>query len=149
MTPTPSPRAPAPKDLAQIHARCFPAHPRAWSAGEIAALTDRRGSFLLTRPAGFLIGRVIADEAELLTLAVAPEARRQGRGRQLLHEFQAKAAAMGAAEGFLEVASDNPAALALYLSQGWQRAGLRRNYYAPGVDALILHHRFTASHEIG
>lgn len=146
---TPALPPPSSEALARIHAQCFPAYPRAWSAAEIAGLLDARGSFLLGQSQGFLIGRVIADEAELLTLAVAPTARRQGLGRQLLLEFHAKAAAMGAALGFLEVASDNPAALALYLSQGWQRAGLRRNYYAPGVDALILRHSFTASHEIG
>lgn len=135
--------------LADIHAQCFPIHPRAWSADEIAALAGATGSFLIAGPHGFLLGRVIADEAELLTLAVAPSAQRQGIGRALVLEFSAKAARLGAAQGFLEVASDNRPALSLYLSQGWQQAGQRRNYYAPGIDALILSRRFTATDKIG
>lgn len=149
MTPR-SPTADAtPEALAQIHAACFPSHPRAWSAAEIADLAQARGSFLLSRPAGFLLGRVIADEAELLTLAVDPSARRRGLGRQLLLEFHAEATRLGAAHAFLEVASDNPPALALYLNHGWQRAGQRRSYYAPGVDALILSRDPRLPNEIG
>lgn len=136
-------------ELAQIHAACFPGQPRAWSAQEITALIDMPGSFLLTRPQGFLMGRVTFDEAELLTLAVAPAAQGQGIGRSLLREFEAEATKLGATHGFLEVASDNPAAQHLYLSRGWQQVGLRRHYYAPRVDALVLSRRFTASDEIG
>lgn len=108
-----------------------------------------RGSFLLHHPDAFLIGRVIADEAELLTLAVAPAARRQGLGRRLVGDFTATARDSGARQGFLEVASDNAPAQALYAAAGWRRAGLRRNYYAPGVDAIILSRALTNPVEIG
>ena len=127
-----------PKALAALHARCFPAHPRPWSAAEFSDLIGNRLNFLLIRPQGFLLGRVVADEAELLTLAVAPEARRRGVGRALLAEFAHTSHARGAREAFLEVASDNAPAIALYASADWQRAGTRRGYYAPGIDALIL-----------
>ena len=127
-----------PEALAALHARCFPAHPRPWSAAEFSDLIGNRLNFLLIRPQGFLLGRVVADEAELLTLAVAPEARRQGLGRALLNEFALTSSARGAREAFLEVAADNAPAIALYAGNGWDRAGQRRDYYAPGIDAIIM-----------
>lgn len=140
-----------PEALAALHARCFPEHslPRPWRAEEFAALLAQPGSLLLTRPGGFLLGRVILDEAELLTLAVAPEARRHGIGRDLCAEFAATSRARGAAHGFLEVASDNAPAQALYASTGWREAGRRRGYYGPGRDALVLRRAFAAAQEGG
>ncbi len=129
-----------PGELAALHGRCFPVHPRAWSADEFSDLLDNRLNFLLIRPQGFLLGRSVSDEAELLTLAVAPEARRRGVGRALLAEFAHTSHARGAREAFLEVASDNAPAIALYASAGWQRAGTRRDYYAPGIDAIVMRH---------
>lgn len=123
--------------MAALHARSF-THPRPWSEAEFRALMDGRGIFALTRPQGFLLGRVILDEAELLTLAVAPEARRQGVGAALTADFADAARDQGALQAFLEVASDNAAAQALYRRQGWVEAGRRRNYYAPGIDGLTL-----------
>lgn len=123
--------------MAALHAACFN-RPPPWDATAIAAVLDTRGSFVLDRPQGFLIGRVIADEAELLTLAVDPPARRQGVARALCDEFARHAAKQGAVTAFLEVASDNLPAQALYAGLGWQGCGRRRDYYAPGVDALVL-----------
>ena len=127
-----------PEALAALHARGFPSHPRPWSAAEFTDLLANRLNFLLIRPQGFLLGRTVSDEAELLTLAVAPEARRMGLGRNLLAEFAHRSLARGAREAFLEVASDNAPAIALYASAGWQPAGTRRNYYAPGIDAIVM-----------
>ncbi|AGT09719.1 GNAT family N-acetyltransferase [Paracoccus aminophilus] len=124
--------------LAAIHAASFPDHPRPWSAQEIRDILATSGAFLIELPQGFLIGRVLLDEAELLTVAVAPEARRQGIGAALLQGFIAKAALACATTAFLEVASDNAPAQALYARGGWQPAGRRRNYYAPGIDAVVL-----------
>lgn len=126
-----------PDDLAALHARCFTV-PRPWNAYEFAELLASPRCFLLTRGAGFLLGRVIADEAELLTLAVAPEHRRDGLGRALTAEFAATSRRMQASEAFLEVAADNDAAKALYLAQCWCIAGRRPRYYGPTTDALIL-----------
>ena len=104
------------------------------------------GCFLLTSPQGrgarplaaFLMGRVIADEAELLTLAVCPQCRRTGLARELVQRFADHAAGAGATSAFLEVAADNLPAQALYAATRWQPSGRRRDYYAPGMDALIL-----------
>jgi ribosomal-protein-alanine N-acetyltransferase len=147
----------SPEALAALHAACF-THPRPWTAAEFAGLLAGPGVNLLTEPSsppppspphegegrrlpapvGFLLARIIADEAEVLTLAVDPALRRQGTGGRLLARFLAEAAARGAARAFLEVAEDNPAALALYLRAGFAVAGRRHDYAAPGVDALVL-----------
>lgn len=123
--------------MAALHARCF-TRPRPWTKAEFRDMLAGPGVFSLIRPQGLLLGRTILDEAELLTLAVSPECRRQGQGLALITAFTQRARALGATEAFLEVASDNAPARALYRRQGWVEAGCRRNYYAPGVDGLIL-----------
>jgi len=106
------------------------------------------GVFAVTVAQGFALGRVVAGEAELLTLAVAPEARRRGVGRRLVQGFLAQAAQGCAQEAFLEVAADNRAALALYAAAGFIEVGRRLGYLAgPGtapVDALVLRHSLIA-----
>jgi len=135
-----------PGEMAALYARAFP-DARGWSAEEIEGLLAAPGGFAVTAPAGFALGRAVAGEAELLTIAVAPECRRAGRGRALLAGFEAEAAARGAEVAFLEVADDNAAARALYLVAGWKESGRRKGYYArPGgaVDAIILTKSFRA-----
>ncbi len=131
-----------PEELAALHARCFTAPPP-WSAAAFAASLAHPGAFLLTRPAAFLLGRVTAGEAELLTLATAPEARRGGVATGLLAEFDATARRLGATTAFLEVAEANAAARALYAQGGWVLAGRRKGYVTaadgPPGDALVLH----------
>jgi ribosomal-protein-alanine N-acetyltransferase len=144
-----------PEAMAELHAVCF-VHPRPWTAAAFAAVLAGPGVVLVERPggpappgprvgqarhaegAGFLLGRVVADEAEILTLAVAPAARRRGLGAGLLAQFLIEAGERGAARVFLEVAEDNPAAMALYRGAGFAEAGRRRGYAAPGVDSLVL-----------
>jgi ribosomal-protein-alanine N-acetyltransferase len=133
-----------PAALAALHARCFET-PRPWSAAEFAALLGQPGVLLETAAAGFALGRVASDEAELLTLAVDPTRRRGGHGRALLAAFEAAARARGAARVFLEVAETNAPARALYAAAGYAEAGRRRGYYrAPGgaaADAIVLARR--------
>lgn len=126
-----------PDQMAAIHAASFTC-PRPWSAAEITALLDSRFCFAISRDQGFLIGRCIADEAELLTMAVAPEARRGGLGADLVAAFLREASTRGAAQAFLEVASDNPTAQRLYTRAGFAVTGQRRGYYAPGIDAVLM-----------
>lgn len=132
----------SPAALAALHAACF-RRPRPWTEAEFAALLAGPGVILVTDAAGFALGRAAGGEAELLTLAVIPEARRRGLGRALLVRFEAEARARGAAEVFLEVAADNLPARALYARAGYGQAGRRRGYYAagpegPATDALVL-----------
>lgn len=128
--------------MARLHAACFET-PRPWTETEFAGLLCLSGVFLCTDgESGFALGRVLHDESELLTLAVAPEARRRGIGRRLLDGFEAQAAAAGASAAFLEVSAENRSAQQLYETQGYRHAGRRKGYYrAPSgerIDALIL-----------
>jgi ribosomal-protein-alanine N-acetyltransferase len=92
---------------------------------------------------GFALGRVADDEAELLTLVVAQEARGRGLGRRLLQRFEAAARLRHATEAFLEVASDNTAAMHLYRSTGWRVVGTRPGYYGSS-DALAMRKGLTS-----
>lgn len=130
-----------PEALAALHARCFIAPPP-WSAAAFAGLLQAPGVFLCTAPAGFALGRAVAGEAELLTIAVAPESRRQGAGRALLAAFEAEARTRGAQSAFAEVAVSNIAARALYAAAGYGDVGLRAGYCrgpdGHAQDAVLL-----------
>jgi [ribosomal protein S18]-alanine N-acetyltransferase len=130
-----------PQALAAIHAACFVV-PRPWSEAEFAALLANPTVFLLTDSAGFLMARVVAEEAELLTLAVTPPEQRRGIGRRLVSHFLNVASTRGATRAFLEVSEKNVAAIGLYRALGFQDAGRRKRYYrdADGqvADALVL-----------
>lgn len=130
-----------PEALANLHARAFTTQ-RPWSAAEFADLMSSDFVFVVSTEHSFAMGRVIADEAELLTLATDPTYRRHGLGRQMLHAFEAEAQARGAVRSFLEVAADNTAAITLYDGAGYGRNGRRPEYYhAPDgrrVDALLM-----------
>ena len=123
--------------LAAVHATAFPAG-AAWNAGTLATLLAMVGVFGLHAPGGFIIARRILDEAEILTLAVRPEYRQQGIGLALVEAAALTAAMAGAKVMFLEVAEDNVSAMALYARAGFVQAGLRRDYYAPGMNAWLL-----------
>jgi len=123
-----------PEALAHIHALCFTS-PRPWTAQEFVDLRLSRASLFVERPCGFLVGNVSADEAEVLTLAVHPDHRREGIGAQLLRGFEEIASERGAVRFVLEVSVGNPAAIALYTAKGYKPAGYRKDYYAaPGGE---------------
>lgn len=130
-----------PEAMAAIHAACFTT-PRPWSAAEIASFLDSPHSFVLHEPDGFVIGRVVAGEAELLTLAVDPKARQRGTGGRLVDRFLAEAQARGAESVFLEVSDQNLPAQSLYARKGFTQKGKRSGYYqtpeGKRLDALLL-----------
>jgi ribosomal-protein-alanine N-acetyltransferase len=125
--------------LADMHAEAFDAP---WPATAFADLLGQAGVVLEGDADGFILIRSVADEAEILTLAVRPSARRQGLGARLVHAATGRAATTGATRMFLEVAEDNAPARALYGALGFEAAGRRRRYYpradGPAVDALLL-----------
>ena len=131
-----------PEAMAALHARAFAGRGRAWSAGEFADLLDSQHVFAVYVPGGFALGRVSADEAELLTIATDPDLRRKGIGRQVLAAFEARALQNGARVAFLEVAQDNIAACALYAQAGYHEIARRAGYYQTPeggkADALVL-----------
>lgn len=129
------------EEMARLHAAAF-TMPRPWSAAEIAgALADPFG-IALVEPQGFLLGRLVAGEAEILTLAVDPVARRQGIGARLVRRFVEEMRDRGAESAFLEVAATNLAAQSLYAQAGFLPRGRRKEYYRDAVgravDALVL-----------
>ncbi|MCA0042676.1 ribosomal protein S18-alanine N-acetyltransferase [Celeribacter litoreus] len=128
--------------IAAIHAACF-TMPRPWSAKEFEDLLSMKEVFFVAGPNGaFALGRAVLDEAELLTIAVPPDAQGQGYGRTTLRAYEDAARAHGAETSFLEVAATNAPAISLYRSEGYSESGLRKNYYtAPDsskYDALIF-----------
>lgn len=135
-----------PDALADIHAACFPARP--WSAEELAALASETGAVLESTSIGFALARVTLDEAELLTIAVLPEAQGRGTGRSLLAALAARLTDKNVSQLFLEVAEDNAPARALYAQAGFEEVGRRKGYYArpqsAAVDALVLRRRLRA-----
>ncbi len=122
-------------EMAHIHALSFA---KAWDATALGDMLKSPGIVGLIAPGGFVLARVAADEAEVLTIAVDPEARRKGTGRTLLAEAASRAHALGARTMFLEVAATNTAARALYELLGFANVGARKSYYEGGEDALIL-----------
>ncbi len=128
--------------LADLHARCFTDGPRPWTAHEFAGFEAAPEALVLTAPGALAVAQQAGDEAELLTIAVAPEARGQGRGAGLLADIMVELARRGARVLFLEVAADNTAARALYDRAGFTLSGQRKGYYRRGdgrrVDALVL-----------
>ena len=131
-----------PEELAALHARAIEV-PRPWTRDEFAALLATPQVHIHEAGAAFALGRSLAGQAELLTLATDPAARRRGLARRALASFEAEAAQRGATEAFLEVAVNNAPALALYASAGWAHVGARRGYYtAPDgarIDAAVMH----------
>jgi ribosomal-protein-alanine N-acetyltransferase len=129
-----------PETMAALAARAY-AHATPWTATDFGDALGQPTTLLIDAPNGFLLARVIADEAEILALATDPAAQRQGIATALLARFVVEAAARGARHAFLEVADDNAPARALYSRTGFAETGRRRGYYprATGAaDALIL-----------
>ncbi|MEI9995965.1 MAG: GNAT family N-acetyltransferase [Rhizomicrobium sp.] len=128
-----------PAPLAAIHAACFP---DSWDAGALAELLAMPGAFVFAGDDGFILARAAGGEAEVLTLAVSPQARRFGTGTALVAAAASHAHRLGAQSLFLEVAAGNLPARTLYRRLGFVEAGQRKGYYTAGrtapEDALVL-----------
>jgi ribosomal-protein-alanine N-acetyltransferase len=128
--------------LSALHARAFR---HGWSEQEFERLlADRNVVCHVARSdrgalVGFVISRVIEDEAEILMVAVAPGERGRGLARRLLNRHLGRLAARAARRVFLEVDEGNDAALRLYAHAGFQQVGRRPGYYArAGGNAAAL-----------
>ncbi len=143
----------APEDvdaLAEIHSRSFQ---RPWSGEELDVLLGETTTisglvaryqppFARRRPVGFVLVRSVAEEAEILTIAVDPGHRGRGYGRRLLEEAVRRLYRDHVRSLFLEVETTNHVALGLYLSLGFEQVGERAGYYLqatgePGT-ALVM-----------
>lgn len=134
--------------LSDIHHEDFV---RPWSAEEFSALMEQNTVFgfaareignRATGPAGFVLARHAAGEAEILTVAVRRSHRRLGLGRQLMEAVLRELHAQRAEALFLEVDETNGAAIALYRRLGFREVGRRPGYYdkidAPKAAALVM-----------
>jgi ribosomal-protein-alanine N-acetyltransferase len=145
MTVTLTPLSPALADVAaSLHA--ISELPESWDANAFIGLLSLPGvggriALLRDDPAGLILWRVAADEAEILTICVAPRHRRSGIGQRLLEDAATFMREHDVRTIFLEVAIDNRAAIKLYRKGGYGERGTRMAYYRTAngpTDALIL-----------
>lgn len=124
--------------LARLHREDFL---RPWTDGEFADLLKQKGVFAFgafregagdTNPDGFVLARLAAGEAEILTVAVARSSRRRGLGRKLMDAVLRHLHGERAESLFLEVDETNTAAIALYRRLGFRKVGQRKAYYDAG-----------------
>jgi [ribosomal protein S18]-alanine N-acetyltransferase len=127
-------------ECAAIHATSF-AYP--WQEADFEQLFIAPGIFAdgaieakQEDLAGFVLSRIAADEAEILTIAVAPEWRRRGIATSLLKPHLHGLAAIRVTRLFLEVDVENIAARALYANFGFEPVGERKAYYRTAGDGL-------------
>ena len=131
--------------IAELHEPAFVDH---WPEEAFASLLSRDEVFAVLGAIGndrlakgFVLMRAVAEEAEVLTLCVAADARRDGLGQSLLIEACKIARARGADHLFLEVAESNEAASLLYQKLGFKTVGRRAAYYRQAdnaADALVM-----------
>ena len=131
------------EDAATVHAQSFTF---AWPADDLEALlaattTYADGAFgKAGEVQGFILSRLAADEAEILTIAVKPRKRGQGIAAKLMRANMEQLQQAGAKTWFLEVEAQNVSALALYRRFGFERVGERKSYYrkADGDAAMAF-----------
>jgi [ribosomal protein S18]-alanine N-acetyltransferase len=122
-----------------------------WSKESYLKFVRESGSLVIVLEAadeisGFLIGRLVADQAELLNLAVTAAQRRKSAGTALLTQALEAWRSRGAKTVYLEVRESNTAAIAFYEKHGFASAGLRKGYYRdPDESALTMVRKLTAS----
>jgi ribosomal-protein-alanine N-acetyltransferase len=116
-----------------------------WEAASFAEILGGKGAFVVLAsldaaganeaPQGFALGRVAANEGELLALGVDPKVQGKGLGRRLVSASLALAGGLGATQFFLEVAEDNARAIELYRRHGFRQVGRRPHYYRSDLGA--------------
>ena len=121
--------------ISQLHLRCFG---KKWSDADIAGLLTRPGVFSIEArrvgkpnlpPLAFVVYRLAADEAEILSIGVAPEHRGKGLARRLMEEVMRRLHGERARSLFLEVDSSNEPAIKLYRRLRFQTVAERPAYY--------------------
>ena len=130
--------------MAKLHAASF--H-RGWSDGEIESLLLDRNviahrAIVGRGLVGFILSRLAIDEAEILSVAIAPARRGRGLSRQLLDLHLRRLAGIGVHRVFLEVDEGNLPARKLYARAGFRDVGRREAYYSDqrgrNAAALVL-----------
>ena len=120
--------------LANLHKKCFPNRP--WSADDFRDL-KQSGCEIIMSENGFIVYRITVDEAEIITIGVDPEMRRQGIAAAMIGIIEKTLKNQGVKKLFLEVALTNEPAKKLYESMVFKVVGSRPKYY-DGVDAILM-----------
>lgn len=121
--------------LASIHAAAFaPSGERVWSASEMEELMLMPGTMVIVAERGddtlgFVMCRVVLDEAEILTFAVRPEEQGKGLASKILRQLLGVLKSKNVAKVLLEVREDNSTAIQTYISAGFVKIGERAGYY--------------------
>lgn len=132
--------------MAALHAAAFPAS-EAWPVNAFNDLVAQQttitaGLFIGGDLHAMLVAQFVASEAEILTLATAPVARRRGFAEKLLSDLEQRLRPKGLTKWLLDVAADNVGAIAFYEKQGFQVDGRRSNYYhrleGQQIDAILM-----------
>lgn len=121
-------------ELENLHRACFPSKP--WTAQDFTDL-KKSGCDIIASQNGFIVYRAVADEAEIITIGVHPDARRGGIASAMLVVAEQDLRARGIKKLFLEVAENNAPAHKLYERAGFHQIGIRPKYY-DGVDAIMM-----------
>lgn len=121
-------------ELESLHRACFPSKP--WTAQDFADL-KKSGCDIIASQNGFIVYRAVADEAEIITIGVHPDARRAGIASAMLVVAEQDLRARGIKKLFLEVAENNAPAHKLYERAGFHQIGIRPKYY-DGKDAIMM-----------
>ena len=121
-------------ELANLHKLCFPNKP--WSVDDFRDL-KQSGCEIIMSQNGFIVYRIVVDEAEIITIGVNPEKRRQGIASAMIGIIEKNVKNQGVKKIFLEVASNNIPAQKLYENCGFRTVGLRPKYY-DGIDAILM-----------
>ncbi len=132
-------------DLFAVHAIEQVSHPSPWPMKGLQESLDSHHGFVLEEAGGRLLGfafvQRILDEAHLLDIAIDPELRGHGYGRELLRRLMDEVMVEGISIWFLEVRVSNLPAITLYQSLGYNELSIRRNYYKDAggsEDALLM-----------
>ena len=125
--------------LAETYALSFP---KAWSSNQFSELLDSGAQGWLIANKAFIIIRTAADEAEIITIATAPEYRQKGYASNLLGKAVEELKVQSVATMFLEVSADNKSAFKLYTKHKFTQTSIRKDYYKlpdnTRKDALIM-----------
>jgi ribosomal-protein-alanine N-acetyltransferase len=137
-----------PTDVAAIAALHAASFRRGWGDDEILRLLLERNVVTQRITAGgkligFIMSRLAAGEAEILSVAIAPGWRGRGLSRPLLDLHLRRLAGLGARAVFLEVGEHNAPACRLYRRAGFREVGRRHGYYEDGATALVLRRDFS------
>lgn len=131
---------------ASLHAACFP---RGWEESAFLNLLQNPASAIFfacepEREIGLILLQCVQDEAEILTLGILPDCRREGIGGGLLQFAEKSLFTEGCRRVFLEVSDGNIAARRLYNSLNYKEFNRRPGYYADGCAAICLEKRLTS-----